>query len=163
MMRISEMIRAGKFATAQDLVPAIEAAIRKHFPKSALRVMFQKGFKPSISIFFTVGGSKEEYPNKIEHNDIARHTLHIWGMDDAGNLSDMLQCDPSSGGSVLLKSEDRASVLGSVKVGLRKKKGTPEQIVKHIDNYFGKLLKVIKSNADKIPDNHKALLKSIKL
>jgi len=39
---------------------------------------------------------------------------------------------------------------GRVKFGWRKKTGTPEQLLKHLDNYFKKMRKVVDANKDNL-------------
>lgn len=151
-------------ATAAELVTAIETTIRKHFPKSSVRVVFQPGLKPSILIVFTVAGGKDEVPAGIMHNDLSYTLVHIWGMDKEGNLGPTLQFDPSQGGSILVKPPENSHLaFGNVKVGLRKKKGTPAQVLKHIDTYFTKLLKALKANKSDLPERQVRKLKSVRL
>lgn len=152
------------YTTAAELTRAIESAIRKHFPKSALRVGFSHNLKPGISIMFAIAGGKDEVPNGIMQNDLSYTTAFIWGTDKEGNLEPTLQFDPSQGGSIMVKPPEGSHLaFGSVKAGLRKKKGTPEQVLKHIDNYFAKLLKTLKANKDNLPARQADMLKSVRL
>ena len=153
------------YTTAAELVSAIERAIRKHFPKSALRVRFESNMmKPGITIVFAIAGSKAEVPNGIMQNDLSYTTLFIWGTDKEGNLEPTLQFDPSQGGRIMTKPPEGSHLaFGSVKVGLRKKKGTPEQVLKHIDTYFSRLRKTLKANKDNLPANQVSMLKSVRL
>lgn len=151
-------------ATAAELVPAIERAIRKHFPKSSLRVAFKPSLKPSIQITFAVAGGKDEVPNGIMQNDLSYTSAFIWGMDKEGNLGPKLQFDPSQGGTVMTKPPEGSHLaFGSAKVGLRKKTGTPAQVLKHVDTYFTKLLKTLKANKGDLPDRQVGMLKSVRL
>lgn len=153
------------FKTAAELVPAIEATIRKHFPKSALRVRSGSGLgSAAISITFAIAGGKDEVPNGIMQNDLSYTSLWIYGMDKDGNLKPTLKFDPSQGGRVMVKPPEGSHLaFGSVKVGLRKKTGTPAQVLKHIDTYFGKLLKTLKANKDDLPNEQADMLKSVRL
>jgi hypothetical protein len=152
------------YTTAAELVPVIERTIRKHFPKSVVRAAFSANLKPGISITFAIAGSKAEVPNGIMQNDLSYTSLFIWGMDKEGNLAPTLQFDPSQGGSISTKPPEGSHLaFGNVKVGLRKKKGTPEQLLKHIDNYFAKLLKTLKANKDNLPAEQARMLKSVRL
>lgn len=154
------LIQAG-ISNGPELATAIEKAIRKHFPKSLLKVKFRRHpLKSSvgvINLFFVVAGSHDETVNKILDNDISLTRATIYGMDPEGNFTGKLEFDPFQGGSVWAGRD-------SIKVGLRKKTTPkPELLVKHIDTYFGKLLKTIKDNADKLDDEQRSLLKSIDL
>ncbi|NIT79676.1 MAG: hypothetical protein GWN58_33510 [Anaerolineae bacterium] len=156
---------AAKFTTGDELAKAIEAAIRKHFPKSHLKVWVSKGGigGTTIDLDFAVAGSKSEVANGIWHNDISLTRAVIYGLDADGNLKERLEFHPAMGGSITTKPTEKHMAQGRLKVGLRKKKGTPEQVLKHIDTYFKKLHKAIVDNADKLQDEDKKLLKSIKL
>ena len=164
-MKISTSIREAALrqagiANGPELATNIEKAIRKHFPKSYLRVVFEQNhFKKAlgeIQIVFAVAGSSAETVNKMLQNDVSWTRLWITGMDGEGNFTGPLFFEPSSGGKISTNE-------GWVKVGLQKAKGAPEQILKHIDAYFAKLLKALKDNAEKIPEYKKELLKSIQL
>jgi len=157
-------VAASKFTTGEELAQALEAAIKKHFPKSMVSAQVKKMLGDNlIYILFTVAGSKAEVLNGILENDISLTKIHIDGIDASGNLQEMLELRPVMGGSVLTNPTEKHMAFGRLKVGLSKKKGTPEQILKHVDSYFGKLAKAIKDNADKIPERHKEILKSISL
>lgn len=146
-----------KINDASAMAKAIETAIKKHFPKSTVNVSPKRALgKPSIYLFFAVAGSRSEVNNGIWENDLSLTKAYINGVNDDGTLHPRMMFDPFMGGGIHTNPP-------YVKVGLRKKTGTPEQIVKHIDSYFAKLLSALKSNADKIPDSNKSLLKSIKL
>lgn len=158
------LYEAASYTTAADLMPAIERTIRKHFPKSSLRVSFQPGLKPSIQIVFAVAGGKDEVPSGIMQNDLSYTLVHLWGMNKEGNLEPTLRFDPSQGGSITVKPPEGSHLaFGSAKVGLRKKKGTPEQVLKHIDTYFTKLLKTLKANKGNLPARQADMLKSVRL
>jgi len=154
---------AAKFTTGDELAKAIEAAIKKHFPKSHVKVWVHKGGigGTTIGLDFAVAGDKSQVANGIWHNDISLTRGTIYGLEPDGNLKPTLEFDPALGGSILTKPTEKYMAFGKLKVGLRKKKGTPEQILKHLDSYFAKLAKAIKDNRDKIPDDHLKLLKSI--
>lgn len=152
------------YTTAAELVPVIERTIRKHFPKSLFRVRFEPEMKPSVTVVFAIAGGKGEVPNGIMQNDLSYTTIFIWGMDKEGNLQPTLQFDYSQGGRIMVKPPEGSHLaFGNVKVGLRKKKGTPEQLLKHIDNYFAKLLKTLKANKDNLPAEQARMLKSVRL
>lgn len=147
--------------TAQELTTALESAIRKHFPNSNTKVLFRSSLgHPSITIWFTVAANKEELINGISHNDISYTIIAIYGMDKDGNLENTLSFEPNLGGTIhVLPEAGSYNVLGSLKVGLTKKKGTPSQIVNHVDKYFAKLKQTIKANLDKIPKSTIDLIK----
>jgi len=152
--------RQASIADGDALAKALEVVIKKHFPKSLVRVICEKNAldpkkNSQVWITFAVAGSKEEVSMGYFENDISFTKIVIYGMDSEKNFTGPLKFDPRQGGSIW--------ATPWIKVGLRKKTGTPEQIVKHTDQYFAKLLAMLKANADKIDENKKSLLKSIKL
>jgi hypothetical protein len=164
IVRVANTRQAAKITTAEELAKAIEAVIKKHFPKSTIMVQAKSSLgKQVISMFFAVAGSKSETVNSIWENDISLTKAFVYGVNDDGTLQDKLEFKPVMGGSITSKPTEKHMAQGRIKVGLRKKKGTPEQIVKHLDTYFGKLLKTLKANSDQIMDRHKEPLKSIQL
>jgi len=159
-MKLTNILLEAQITDAETLVGQIEKSIKSTFPKSFVKVVFQpKHFKPSIYIMFAVGKDTSQWPYKIEQNDISLTKAHIWGMEKDGKLNDKIQFEASQGGSILAKPEPGSHMAySSVKVGLRKKTGTPEQILKHIDSYFKKLKETLKKNRDKIPEDHLKLI-----
>lgn len=160
-MRISAALRRASITNGQQLAQALEQAIRKYFPRSALDLRVeQNNFDPRRSsdvwLTFAVAGSKAEAPGGYYENDLSYTKAVIHGLDADGNIAGPLSFEPRQGGSI-------ATTPAWIKVGLKKKTGTPEQIVRHVEQYFAKLLATIKANADKIPERTKALLKSIQL
>jgi len=151
--------------TVAELQSAVEAAIRRSFPHGQLQLRFSNSFgSPAISGRFTIAANSHELVNGIEHNDLGHTIFFIYGLDKDGNIPGPLTFDPSLGGKVIVNPGPGSYMAyDSVRVGLSKKTGTPEQIVKHIEGYFAKLLATLRSNRERLPQDHVALLKSIHL
>lgn len=146
-------------APVDSFIKKIKSTISKQFPKSALNVVFSTNIKPGIHISFAVG-KKGQWVNNISHNDISLTKAFIYGMDKEGALPDRMEFSPAMGGSIMIKpAEGSFYAFDTIKVGLRKKTGTPDQIIKHLDTYFKKLKKTLVDNRDKIPAEHYKLIK----
>lgn len=142
-----KVLQAMKF---RDFKANIEKAFKKEFPKAWITSRYDAGYKNSMTIVFGVM-KRNKLPNGIEHNDISRHVILIWGGTDDGVLAGKLSMEYSSGGSVLTKPDPNSFIaFGNVKTGLRNKKGDVSQILKHLQKYFPKLKKVVKDNIDNL-------------
>ena len=147
---------------ADEFVAQLDNAIRKHFPKSFIKVAKKKSLgEHHIYLNFYVGATRANWANGIPDNDISRTAALIYGVDEEGNLAPRLRLNTVTGGTFIVKPTSKYLAYSHIKVGFRKKTGTPEQIVQHVDKYFAKLSQTIKLNLDKIPDDHLALLKGI--
>jgi len=152
--------------TFGEWTKSLESEIKKIFPKSAVYVGLDSGIGKHITIFFTIGKDKSEYANKIEHNDPARHILMIHLNDDVTNdssLPDKMALELVTGGSILVAPpKDSFLAFGRAKIGFRKKTGTPNQIFKHVINYFKKMKTVWLANKNNLgggSDTNKILQK----
>lgn len=144
---------------AEDFVKEIEKTIKKHFPKSYVHVYFSKNLTTSLTIRFAVG-RKKDWSGGIIHNDIAHAIMSIWNIEENGDITGKLQFDPHHAGSyVISPGPDSYMAFDRIKVPVRKKTGTPEQILKSIDKYFGDLKKSLKTNFDKITPDHQKWVK----
>lgn len=142
-----------RITTGHELAKAIEAKIKSHMPNSTVEVRQEKSLgETAVYLFFAVAGSKDQTVNKIWHNDISLTKAFVYGVNPDGSLKEKLEFDPAMGGSISTKA-------GSIKVGLRKRKGTPDQIIKHVDSYFKKLAATLKANKDQLDPRHVELLK----
>jgi len=87
---------------------------------------------------------REKHANKIIQNDPGFHTLFVRGVDKATeSFRPIIEAQIVQGGSIRVKSTTPIYRFDSVKIGWRNKKGNPQQILKHIINYFNKLRKVV--------------------
>lgn len=162
-MRLSNFLRAaaGKLTTAEELQHALEAAVKKHFPKSQVKTRFDphSGRHSVVTLYFTVAGNKSELLNGITENDLSYTILFVYGIDQDGKLAPELSFEPVQGGSILIKPLPGSHMAyDSTKVPLRKKKGTPEQIVQHVDKYFENLHRMLVYNKNLLPDDHLKLI-----
>lgn len=147
---------------ADDFAGKIQKTIEKIFPKSFVHVRFKKNLGKSIQISFLLGKDKSEWINGIPENDPMKHMFFIWldRMGDDNIIPDKISIELSQGGSLyVMPKEGSHLAYDSVKIGWRKKTGTPEQILKHIDDYFKKAMKVLKNNKDRMDDRHSHLAK----
>ena len=160
MVKLKTLLTEG-IETAQEFVPMIEKTIKKHFPKSFIAVSFKNHLTSHIGITFTVG-SKSDWSNGIWQNDISATSMIIFNFEESGDIKNKLQLDPNMAGSFLVKPDEGSYMAyGRVKVPIRKKTGTPEQILKSIDKYFSDLKKALKANKDKFHPDHEYVKKYI--
>jgi len=160
-----EVLEKGKLNEAtmstDDFVKQIESVIKKHFPKSFSQVEFGGRFEPSIHIVFALG-QKNDWSGGYFENDIVSNRMFIWGFEKSGKMKDKLQFDPSGAGSFVIKpGPDSYMAYDRVKVPVRKKTGSPDQILKSIDKYFGDLKKALKSNVSNFSKDHEYAKKYI--
>jgi len=148
--------------TADEFVPMIEKTIKKHFPKSTVQVKFDTRFASAITIQFAVG-TKQDWSHGYFENDISRTTMMIWGFDKEGNMpKGKIQLDPHIAGKIyVIPGPGSYNAYDSVKVPIRKKTGTPEQVLKSIDKYFSDLKSTLKANKDKFSKSHEYATKYI--
>jgi len=158
--RYTPFFESANLDNANNVALEIESTIKRHFPKSYVRAKFEKGLTASIYIMFTLG-DRNQYVNNIADNDIALVKAHIWNFNDDGSFDGKLEFEASQGGGIYVKPEEGSYMaMGRVKIGLRKKTGTPEQIIKHIDSYFGKLKKTLNDVKDRIMPDAYELIKN---
>lgn len=132
----------------KDYVNKIEETIKKYFPDSYI-VVTDKGMLggDSILIKFAFGKDKSEWENGIIHND--NGWMHIWlheSFTKDGKMKPMIDVESDTAGRI--NTIDRESI----KTGWRNKKGTPDQILSHIDKFFAKLKQTVIANKDKMDD-----------
>lgn len=138
------IIAEDALATADDLVAAIEGAIAKIFPESFVRVRFTAELSPVIHIMFAFT-QQDGWPNRIIENDRAFHRIFVGNGEIAadGTVPPRLRTELLTGGTVY-----GPNVTNGVRVGWRNRTGTPQQIVKHIATYFGRLATVLREHPD---------------
>jgi len=144
---------------AVEFAETIQNTIRKNFSKSFVNVNLSNRLGKSIQISFLLGKDKSEWASGIAENDPMKHMLFIFlgKMGEDNILPDKIKIELSQGGSLAVKSENPHLAFDRVKIGFRKKTGTPEQILKHIDNYFKKAKQVLLKNKDRMATSHSHL------
>lgn len=146
---------------ADDFVTKIQKTISKIFSKSFVKVNLSKRLGKTIQISFLLGKDKSEWINGIPENDPMKHMLFIWldRMGDDNILPDKIGIELSQGGDLTVRPKEGSHLAyDRVKIGWRKKTGTPEQILKHIDNYFKKAKQVLLKNKDRMSSSHSHLV-----
>lgn len=130
-------------------IKQVEAAHKKVFPKAWISVKRAKILGDIISIQFGVQNPKK-HSNNITLNDPAFHSMLIDNLRQ-GEFKEKISLEINQGGFLFVKPEEGSFMAFSkVKFGWRNKKGTPEQIVKHLANYFGKMKKVVDANKNNL-------------
>lgn len=145
---------------AETFANMIQNTIRKNFSKSFVRVSFDKRLGKSIQISFLLGKDKTEWANQIPENDPMKHMFFIWlnKMGDDDILPEKIGIELSQGGYLLVRPKEGSHLAyDRVKIGFRKKTGTPEQILKHVDTYFKKAKQVLLKNKDRMAGSHRHL------
>ena len=109
----------------------IEDGYKKIFLKSGIHVTNKQALGSSISIGLTLGKDKSEYASGIIQND--PFFQHIWIKPDTnGELPEKMTVT-NQGGTMYVKSKNPYLAFDRIKFGWRKKSGTPDVILKHID------------------------------
>lgn len=160
--KIDNYLNEVKTMKVDDFVNKLDSIIRKHFPKSHVNVQVSKNLGKEIDVFFTLGKNKSEWVNKIAENDPLYHRFMLaWNaFEDNEFTKDKFEAELSVGGSLkVLPGPKSYMAFDRVKIGWRKKTGTPEAILKHFDNYFNKMKKVLKDNFDNMTEEDRELNK----
>jgi len=128
---------------------------KKKFPKAWIVAHKRKLLGEVVYISFGVQ-EKKNLSGGYEENDPAQHKFMIHDVKDGEFSSDKITLDVVVGGSLYIKpAEGSYMAYDKVKIGLRKKTGTPEQIITHLTKYFSKLDKVVKDEKKKGTLAHK--------
>lgn len=156
------MLTEGKIDTVSEFMKQLEAAIRKYFPKSFVRIQSSKNLGSSIFLSFAIGKDKSQWLNGIFENDPVASKFMI-GFDSFADdkfIKDKILAEIISGGSLTIKPEPGSHLAFSrVKLGWRKKTATPDKIIKHFENYFKKMKKIVNDHKEDIPDDQYNLIK----
>lgn len=135
---------------AEETARAIEAAFKKVFPKSLVQAKFNTNFGNVVTVVFSLVDEKSKLPNGIRDNDPAYSVWQVYGFNKDGT-GDKLEANLTRGGSFDLKPYAGSYMAMSVvKLGWRKKSGSPDQIVKHFADYAEKSKKVMLANVDNV-------------
>jgi hypothetical protein len=135
---------------AKEFISKIETMYKKQFPKG----MFNAGVRKSIGspyISIEIGIiPREKQAHNIAMNDDGYHAFMMSLMND-GSMPEKLSIDANQGGSLKVKPEKGSHyAMGSVKFGWKKKSGTLDQVLKHMDLYFKKMRSVVDANLENI-------------
>jgi len=139
---------------AQKLAKRIKTEIEKSMPPGYVLVCEVRSSlgRKHIYLVTALEKDKSKWSNGIMMNDPALHKIIIYGVNEDDTLADKLEANIATGGKLMVKPDPGSHyAFGSVKFGWRKKKGTPDQIVKHFGNYFKKVKKVIQDNKGRLP------------
>mgnify|MGYP003645844243 CR=1 FL=1 len=134
--------------TPEEWGAAIEKEYKKHFPKGKFSAKDHKGLGRYLSVSFGIQDPKK-WANDIAGNDPALHSI-LLDLNDDGTFPTKITADMGQGGSMAIKSTNPHMAYGRVKFGWRKKTGTPDQLLKHMTNYFAKMKKVVDANQDNL-------------
>lgn len=137
-------------AEVKELMDRIKSAYMKEFPKGWMNIKINKGLgDPSLYMMFGIQ-PEEKWSSKIKDNDPGLQQMFVYGVTDK-EITDKIEADLFRGGSLTVKPEEGSHMaFGRVKFGWRKKKGSIEQIEKHLVNYFKKMRKVVDENKDNL-------------
>ena len=149
-MKFQDLIKEQVENEAAEFSKKLEEVVTKHFPDSYVKFKFVNNLGPVIQGRFTLF---KEYTNKIVQNDPAFYNFFIYGVDKEGKIAGNLELDGSAG-SFSVKSKNPMFAYERVKTGFRKKKGTPDAIIKHVDNFFGGLKQLVDEHWEEIPKPH---------
>ncbi len=109
-------------------------------------------------------GNKKDWANGIIQNDLAFTIATIDGFKDSeGNFDNKLVFEFSGRGLSFNVKPPEGSHLayGRVSIPARKKTGTPDAILKHVDTIFGALKKSLKDHSDEFSTSHQYAKKYI--
>ena len=132
--------------TADEFIRKLTAAYKSQFPRAFFVARLSSRLGESIVLRFGVQ-PKGDWINGIFHNDPAASSAFIYGVKD-GQLQDAMEVRMSIGGILIVKPTESHMAYGRVKLGWRNRKGTPEQILKHMAGYFRKMRHVVDSTRD---------------
>ena len=134
---------------ARELLSQISNEYSKVFPYAWINTSVVNGLGQYAVVSFGVQSHKKLSGGYI-HNDPANHLFLIHDLKD-GELPEKIEVDLATGGRLSVKPAlDSYCAYDTVKLGWRKKSGNPEQILKHLKNYFVKMKKVIDENSDNL-------------
>ena len=135
----------------EDFIKSVKDSFLKEFPKAWFDGSYSRSFK-TIDFEFGIQ-PKSKHANHIARNDPSHHKLIMHDIID-GEFPEKSTMEMLTGGALYVKPEEGSHLaMGSVKIGYRKKTGTPAQIVKHLQNYFKKMKKVVNDNKDNLIDD----------
>ena len=149
MSKASELLQLLEEETSESLLEKIGGMFKKEFPKGWYSA--SKGALSSAVEMASFGIQPEkDWVNKIRDNDPAMHNLYV------SPKGDKFEADVFRGGSLLVNPPEGSHLaFGSVKFGWRKKTGSGDQILKHMQDYFKKMRKVVNDNKDNMSDEHR--------
>lgn len=137
-----------------DMRKELEKVFKKNFPKSWYQIgdtnlKNPNSTKKDISIRYTIG-AKSDWANGILQNDPFFTTMHVWDMVDGEDFSKTkLKMEMGTGNRTSVDATTTPSIV--VKIGWRNKTATPDNLLKHFDNYLKKTKEVAKKHLDTLP------------
>lgn len=163
MITFAEYLKESKAMTFAEFKEGIQKAYAKYFPKSACSVVIYRLIGYSIFVSCYIAKDKSECPNGYWDNDMMNVCFFVdlpnTYDEKSGVLPETLEVEIKKG-SFTIKSLDHMYAYQSEKVGLRKFKGSPEQLIKKFDAAFKKVKATFDNvkNKDLIPDNQKEVV-----
>lgn len=154
---LNSIIQKEASIDATSFVGELESSVKKVFPDSYVSVSYGAFGKESINISVLLGKDKSEWVNGISQNDPLNFSAWCHDcIDDNGNMKDTITIE-FKGASLSIKSDNPMLAFGRVKIPVRKKSGTPEEVLKHIVQMAEKAKQIIKQNLDKMTDQDKKI------
>lgn len=150
-MKLNEI--AEQQMNVEQFISHVKESYMRTFPRGWIYV--RNGAMGKDSLYFTIGiQPRDKISNGIEHNDPARQIISMYKCYniDTKIMNDRIVAE--GGGSLSIKpGKDSFNAYDSVKFGYRKKTGTPEAILAHLDRYFAKMLTVVQANMNNLADD----------
>ena len=150
--------------TGGQFYDAVRAAYMQRFPRGSCNGGITQSLGTTYLAFTTrLQGDASKLPSGIADNDAAYQKFFI---DHPGRrpadgtviaqdqpLPPKLTAEIIVGGGLMVTpSSPRSGAYDLVKFGWRKKAGTPEQVLKHMTNYFAKMHRVVEQNRDRLDE-----------
>ena len=158
--------------TADQFAKELEKSIRKVFPKAYIISRYSGGITESISVRFALGATKSDWPNGYIENDRLHHLFSIMGgftpVEKSGPINILSKGASGEGNNPLVEKHTISLLIGGslfkpgsgingkkVKFGWKKKTGDAATIVKHVEDYFRKVKKIMDENPDLMESDFK--------
>lgn len=123
----------------------LEATFKKHFPNGYTSSSYSNSLSETVFFSFGLIGDIEDCANRIRHNDPMLHKFCIFVRGDG-----LYEANLSMGALMVYPPEDSYLCMESVKTKFRKTKGDAKKLLKMYDRFFGRLVDIVKENADNI-------------
>ena len=149
MITFKEDLKESSEISREDFATEVEKAFKKHFPNGSF--VFQGGaLGGDASINFT--GGLIDSDNRLDRmNDVLQ--ISAWmhdSVDSEGMMLDKITLEWDNSQMLVKPEEGSHMAMGRVKLGLRKKTGTPQVVLKAIVNSFKKSAGIVKKNIDDV-------------
>lgn len=132
-----------------DFTQQVKDAYYKQFPRGWIKGGLEKSIGQYVALTFGIQ-PKEKWFNGYESNDPAHQSIVIHQVKDSKFLPKIVADNGSTGSTMLIKPKTPNLAYSRIKLGYRKKTGTPEQVLDHIKKYFVQMRKIVDLNRDKL-------------